>query len=98
MAKPTICGKCHQPMKKGERLKSHWRDLHTENYVAVQKWLGEDEGKLRAAILVAGEGMKGPGAEANLGPEFYNGLDEAKLQKAAVKEAESVPGSQSEVG
>ena len=83
MAKPVICGKCKQPMGKGERLKTHWRDLHTEDWVARQKWLGESEAKLRAAILVAGEGMKGPGAPANIGPERYAGASEKRLEKEA---------------
>jgi hypothetical protein len=74
MAKPVVCGKCKEPMKKGERLKSHWRSLHSEDFVKVETWLGESEAKLRTAILVAGEGMKGPGAQGNVGPERY-GVD-----------------------
>lgn len=83
MARPVICGKCKQPMGKGERLKTHWRDMHTEDWVARQKWLGESEAKLRAAILVAGEGMKPASGQANLGPEQYIGLNESKLEKKA---------------
>ena len=83
MAKLVICGKCKQPMQKGERLKTHWRELHTEEYIQRQRWLGESETKLRAAILVAGEGMKSAGAPANLGPERYSGVSEQKLEKEA---------------
>lgn len=86
MARPVICGKCKQPMAKGERLKTHWRDKHTEEFIARQVWLGESEAKIRAAILVAGEGMKGAGGQANLGPEYYNGVKEKTLDKLSKQE------------
>ena len=60
-------------MKKGERLKTHWRDLHPEDYTKRMVWLGESEAKIKSAMILAGEGMRGPGQSPGYGPEHsYN--------------------------
>lgn len=58
MAKPITCGLCKAEMRKGEKLKSHWRELHPEEYAKRQRWLGESEARIRAVAIIAQEGMK----------------------------------------
>jgi hypothetical protein len=71
VAKPVFCGQCKEPMKKGEKLKAHWRDKHPEDYTKRMLWLGESEAKIKSAMILASEGMKGPGQPASFGPEHY---------------------------
>lgn len=42
-------------------MTTHWMDLHKEKYQAIRRWLGESDLKVRAAEVLAKEGMKGPG-------------------------------------
>ena len=77
------CNECKTLMAKGERLKAHWRDLHPEKFRAIQVWLGADDAKLRAAELLAADGMKGAGGISHGPSSKMSGDWEAKPRKRA---------------
>lgn len=87
--KERICRECKQAMQPGEKLKGHWRAKHAEKWNKIQSWLGEDEGKLKAAEILAAEGMQGyhAGAPIELGI-LATGRRPMTVKASVVKEEE----------
>jgi len=49
-------------MRARERLRTHWQELHPQEYAAMQRWLGQEDLKVQAALVLARDGMKPAGA------------------------------------
>ena len=50
---PSVCKICKQPQPSFDELKSHWRVLHSREYVRVQTWLADvDEAVIVAECVV----------------------------------------------
>lgn len=59
-------------------MKQHWKEMHPEKLARIQAWLGDTDQKIRAAEILAREGMKGPGEkEAAPAPELREHGDRA---------------------
>jgi len=54
-----VCRECKQAIEGG--LKKHWEVFHPEQYRKVAEWLGATTVRLKAAEMLAKDGMKGPG-------------------------------------